>query len=643
MLLEGDVQCYTRENLEVFNLLKHPVWVFDIERKGMFWANRAGLEIWNASSLEELLNRDFASDMSDAADVRMKDVLVRLANGAVLTEQWTFYPQKRPTTLSVTASGIRIEGGRIASLSEIELPNKEGFDEDTVRSLEMLRHLPFAVSQFSVEGNLVYQNPEAVNLFGMTTSAEAISDILTDKNNHDDFLRRFVDREIAQNALKQVQEGVEFSGEAQQQTLQGPKWFSVALRRTRDPVNGEFMIVHSARDITDVIAARKDTVQAAMKSEFMAVMAHEIRTPLHQVIGYLDLLELTVLSAEQFESVKQVQSSTSLLMSIINDLLDYSKLESGQVQVENVSFAVEGLLNSCVASVRPEVHRKALALTSKLSGDLPSKLIGDPNRLRQILLNLLSNAVKFTDTGSVSLAASCMNSGIDGVRIRFEVSDTGIGIDPKEHDVVFEKYRQANASVARHFGGTGLGLVICKGLAELMGGTISLVSEVDKGTTMIVEIPFQFPANETERVVRESPATAEDTGGLRLLVVEDNLINQKVMRSMLQRLGHTVTVAENGKVALEELRLAIFDLVLMDIQMPVMDGIECTKQIRRVLGHDKSQLPVVGLTASFQRSELDFYLDVGMNDCLGKPLRLDALKQAISIAVHHPNGVRLSC
>jgi hypothetical protein len=216
MLLENDTRSYTPKDLEVFNLLKHPVWVFDFERKAMYWANKAALEVWNADSLESLLNRDFKSDMSEAAEVRMKDVLVRLSRGEILTEQWTFYSGGRPKTVSLTSSGIRIDGGRIAGLGEAELPDKEAFHEGTVRGVGMLRYLPFAVTQFSMEGNLVFQNPAAMSFFGTPPATE---------NPQDHFLRRFVDQELGKSALKQVQEGNNYSSEMELYTQLGPRCF----------------------------------------------------------------------------------------------------------------------------------------------------------------------------------------------------------------------------------------------------------------------------------------------------------------------------------------------------------------------------------------------------------------------------------
>jgi signal transduction histidine kinase/ActR/RegA family two-component response regulator len=630
MLIENDDRCYSPQDLAVLDLLKYPVWVFDNERRCMYYSNRSGLEVWNAESLEALMARDFESDMSESVRTRIDDMLVRLRRNETFTEDWTMYPKGRGATYTrITCSAIRVTGGRIAMLVEAELLDKTDVLNSTVRDVEMLRHLPFSVCQFSIEGKLLYQNPEAARLFttNSTTSKHG------ENESHNMFLGLFVDQELGKATLAQVSSGQDVSGEYEHMTQQGPRWFSVVLRRSRDPVTSDLVILFTAQDISDIIKARKETTRAAMKSEFMAVMAHEIRTPLHQIVGYLDLIGETRLTPEQVDYLEQVQSSTSLLMSIINDLLDYSKLECGQVQVESVAFALEGLVEGCLASVKPVAERKLLTLHCNLDGNLPVKLVGDPNRVRQILLNLLSNAVKFTDAGSVSVSVSSVERDLNSQRLRFEVIDTGIGIDPLEQEVVFEKYRQANASVARHFGGTGLGLAICKGLSELMGGFIGLESEVGKGTTMFFEIPFRLTNPDREQCDMKVNGNVDDTAcPLRILVAEDNKINQKVMRSMLERLGHHVTIAENGQVALEELHRSNFDLVLMDVQMPVMDGIECTKQIRSATNTKTAMIPVIGLTASFQNADLEYYRELGMNACLGKPLRLEQLKRAVSSA-----------
>jgi signal transduction histidine kinase/ActR/RegA family two-component response regulator len=715
VLVDDDNHHYARNDFGMFNMLRSPVWIFDIDQKAMYWANRSALYIWNATSLEELLSRDFASDMSDAAWSFLLDTKRKLLLNQVVSEQWTFYPRGLgATTLDINCSAVRIEDGRIAMLLEAEIiGNKRDMTESAVRSIEILKHLPIAVSQFTQEGRLIYQNPQAYHLFGAVSSssnrrepsssnadhdpsnsaATSSSDTASQSNTLSEqmptetsesiilkpdedenvLLQRFVDLDLGQSALQQIQNGTDFSAEALLYThppeplsssdrvdVDLPRWFNVLLRRARDPVTSEFVILYIARDIEDIVRARKETTKAALKSEFLDVMAHEIRTPMHQIVGHVDLLEDSVLNKEQLESVQQIQSSSSLLMSIINDLLDCSKLEYGQVQIENVTFALDSVVNGCVASSRPQAQKKNITLTCNIASSCAPYLIADPNRLRQILNNLLSNAVKFTEAGSVSLtvapceadstaslvesasaASQHPNDTTPRQRLRFSVTDTGIGIDAKEQKVIFERYRQANSSVARQFGGTGLGLPICKGLVELMHGTIGLHSEMGRGTTFFFEIPFvvAHPSikNATKRTAVSDPQVAPQkppvpsSSAMEVLVVEDNKVNQKVVKSMLQRFGHVVTIAENGQVALNELNQKQFHLILMDIQMPVMDGIECTKYIRNVLHLSKEQMPIVGLTAGFQLSEQSFYEnEVGMNSCLGKPLPMDALKNTLA-------------
>jgi signal transduction histidine kinase/CheY-like chemotaxis protein len=695
VLIDDDDHHYSRHDLSMFNMLRSPVWVFDIDMKAMYWANTAALHVWNAASLEELLMRDFATDMSAASYSIMLDMKKKLVRNDYVHEKWTLYPQGVPTTLDICCSAIRITNGRIAGLVEAEVVDqKRVVDDSTVRRFEILKHLPLAVSQFTLNGALIYQNPEALQLFGSMSYSTGSDDAVNNEppkivdhrfetiatnfleataTQQNLILQRFVDVEVGRSAIKSVREGIDFSAEAQLFTTPltdkdnrfctidsaaiEKRWFNVLLRRTRDPISSEYVILCIARDISDIVCARQQMTRAAMKSEFLDVMAHEIRTPLHQIIGHVDLLENSALNEEQLQSVQQVQSSSSMLMSIINDLLDCSKLEYGQVQIENVTFDLERLVHGCIAFILPQAQQKGIVVSFNIHSSCPPYLISDPNRLRQILTNLLSNAVKFTVKGSVTLTVNpCSTVVILGKRrtsdapneqwLRFDVTDTGIGIDEKEQDAVFERYRQANSSVARRFGGTGLGLPISKGFVELMNGTMGLSSVVGKGTTFYFELPFQVvEVPKADRHFSPNPqpvfAKVPLEASLKILVVEDNKVNQKVVQSMLTRLGHSVTIAENGQVALNELHQDhnLFHLVLMDIQMPVMDGIECTKYIRNVMHIGKDQLPIVGLTAGLQRCEKAFYEnEVGMNACLGKPLPLEALRNTLS-ALYIPSNI----
>lgn len=344
--------------------------------------------------------------------------------------------------------------------------------------------------------------------------------------------------------------------------------------------------------------------------------------------SYMDLLETKTIDSEMKEQVHLVQLSAMTLMGITNDLLDYSKLESGKLQLERLCFEFPGFIQGCVTAVSHDAEEKRLRISSSVPKDTPLQILGDPNRLRRILYNLLENAIKFTE----SSGQVCLTVSVADQRLRFEVSDTGIGVTAADQVTIFEKYRVGHASAARNYGGTGLGLAICRGLVEAMGGTIGLRSEVGKGSTFYFEIPLQLPSKKrlSSKEVRD-PVFDEDKS-MTILVAEDNKINQKVVRAMLQRIGHSVTIAENGEIAVAQVKQKRFDLVLMDRMMPVMDGIQATLAIRS-MGLSKLDLPIVGLTASFQHSELDYYLEIGMNDCLGKPVKLASLKRAIAQAV----------
>jgi signal transduction histidine kinase/CheY-like chemotaxis protein len=753
VLVVGDHHHYGPSDLTCMNLLRHPIWIFDIDRRGMHWANRSALDLWNASTLDELVHRDFDAVMSEASSNFLQNVQNnQLARNEYVTDQWVVYPKDRdPIWIRATGSAVRIEGGRIAFLVETELMESYPIVSDNVlRTVEILKHLPVAVSQFTMDGTtLLYENPKASQWFGTSTTAlsDTVSPTAVKVNSTSTtniLLQRFVNVEVGKKALMLVQQDGVFSAESEQYIVPqsaitttttttteaprqqkkqrpvevSPRWFNVMLRRARDPVTAEYMIICTAKDISEIVKARTDTKRASIKSEFLDVIAHEIRTPLHQIVGHVDLLDDTctttskndikknTLNVEQLESVVQIQSSCSMLISIINDLLDSSKIENGHLLREDVIFDMSTLIQECVDAIRPQTQMKGLQMTLYIDPQCTRhKVISDANRLRQIVRNVLSNASKFTHDGSiaVSVQPSTTNNDANHTKeslmflespasadpskvtfenqhqqwLRFAVSDTGIGIDAQEQCLVFERYRQANASVARQFGGTGLGLSICKGLVELLGGTIGLQSEAGKGTTVYFDIPViladsntvddvqhvstecvSYPCTQPslstvlphtmqiEKAVTLVPCgittcVAPITGGtllpecqvpigLDILVVEDNIVNQKLLKSMLQRLGHGVTIAENGRAAILLIRKTNFHLVLMDVQMPVMDGIECTKHIRTVLQLSKGQLPIVGLTAGYQPSEREYYEnDVGMNSCYGKPLPMLNLKQVI--------------
>jgi CheY-like chemotaxis protein len=295
------------------------------------------------------------------------------------------------------------------------------------------------------------------------------------------------------------------------------------------------------------------------------------------------------------------------------------------MKIETVPFEVRGVLEGSLAYMQPQAEKKGLAASCEIDQGVPISLMGDPTRLKQVVLNMLSNAVKFTSHGRVNLESKTMPQEDGSIRLRFTVADTGIGISKEECEWIFNPYQHADVSASRNYWDTGLGLAICKSLVETMGGEIGVDSVVGEGSTFWFEIPFALYVKPQAPVAKD--ADLEEISGLEVLVAEDNKMNQKVVVRMLQRLGHHPTVVENGEECVAEITSSSkkYDIILMDWQMPVMDGIDATKELR-LKGYNMSDLPIVGLTASV--NFFDFF-DLGMNDCLKKPVRILDLKAAL--------------
>jgi signal transduction histidine kinase/DNA-binding response OmpR family regulator len=530
--------------------------------------------------------------------------------------------RRRNSELEEARRSLEFQAGEVAATAQRLSDSEARLDAKSALLEATLENMDQGIFMVGDDHSILVHNRRAVEMLGLPPELMATNPTLDRVLDHLIGNGEFASMEG--EAMQRLRHG-DLAGMPPIYERERPDGTVLEVRTVPLPGGG---IVRTFTDITArkaaeaQLAAAKEAAEAASraKSEFLAAMSHEIRTPMNGIIGMNYLLMNTALDDEQRSCAEGVRNSADALMTIINDILDVSKLEAGMMRIERIDFELDEIISGAAALLTPRVQEKGIALELAVDPAVMGRFHGDPTRLRQVLLNLMGNAVKFTVAGKVGLAVSIAR--LDGAVpvLRFAVTDTGVGIAPEEQKKLFRRFSQADGSISRRFGGTGLGLAISKELVELMAGTIGVSSEPGAGSTFWFEVPLpRAAAGAAAKIAVAQPAMAAPPRALDVLVAEDNPVNQEVAHQILAHAGHRVEIVSNGRDAVAAVRKRPYDVVLMDVQMSDLDGIEATARIR-ALGGRQGNVPIIAVTAHAMSGAREAYLTAGMDDYISKPL-----------------------
>lgn len=521
------------------------------------------------------------------------------------------------------ANGDILWDGTVADISERKLGEIAAHESDA-RLRAIIESAPVALGIIGRGGRPLFWNAEYARQMALFTKAD-IRTVDTRQVYSSPVQRERIMNELRSHGAVHREEIEAYTAEGA-----GKFWAIASMERTvyeGQPASLAWVVdITERKRVQEDLRIAKELAETATraKSMFLATMSHEIRTPLNGIIGYSDLLTRANLAPHLHDYAEVVRSSGRTLLRIINDILDYSKIEAGLLEINPIGFDLGKTLRAAMAVFEAPAREKGLAISLDVNAGLPPALIGDPDRLRQILLNLLGNAVKFTERGSVTLSVSLVDETPDVVTLRFAVADTGIGIPPEAVPRLFQRFAQVDSTVGRRFGGTGLGLAISKELATRMGGDIGVHSTLGQGSTFWATATFGRTELSALAAPAETAAAVRPTRPTRLLVVDDNSVNRNLAELILAPAGYTVDTAVSGQGAIEALAARDYDLILMDINMPGMNGLEATGRIQALPG-PKGRTLIAALTASADVSEVEQYIAAGMTGHIAKPFDADML------------------
>ena len=504
--------------------------------------------------------------------------------------------------------------------------------ESNQRFATIFRASPLAISlSHLLTGDLIEVNDSFLNLFGYTAD-EVITHTYQELGiwaDQDDRGRMMVELRT-EGRVRQFEATLRNRAGRSGKFLINAEAIELSGRSCLLTMLGDITGLKQLEEDLQVAKQSADAASRA-KSEFLANMSHEIRTPLNGIIGMAQLLDYTSLSPKQLEYVAVIKSSSDSLLSLINDVLDLSKIEAGKIELEQRTFCLRESISDVIKTQISLIHRKGLRIETDIPSAVPDNLTGDQLRLKQIILNLVGNAAKFTNAGVITVTVETSVRRGEMILLKIGVADTGIGISPEAVNKIFAPFEQADASTTRKYGGTGLGLAICRRLTEVMGGRIWVESIEGSGSTFFLELPFivNEASLPTDRRHNDQNRSVRDGQPLNVLIVDDEVINQMVAREILQKAGHTVDCAGNGEEALQKWRNTHFDLILMDVQMPVMDGNEATMAIREEEKERGGHIPIIAVTARALEEERKFIQSHGFDGYTTKPYKIDVILDEI--------------